>query len=117
MNYKIIKFETEDGDIIYVEAEEIQFGRDDYNEGLAVAGSKDEEGSSIKNATSKFEKALEPIRKISNHLVQNIKDIDITPDEVSVELGLKFNAEAGIIISKASTEANIKINLTWKRAL
>ena len=117
MNYKIVKFETEDGDIIYVEAEDMQFGREDNNQGLAVAGSENDEGKNIKNATSKFEKALEPIRKISNHLVQNIKDIDITPDEVSVELGLKFNAEAGIIISKASSEANIKINLTWKSAL
>ena len=79
-----------------------------------MVGSVDEEGG-IKKANSKFEKALEPIRNISNQLVQNIKDINITPDEVSVELGLKFNAEAGIIISKASTEANIKINITWKK--
>jgi hypothetical protein len=38
------------------------------------------------------------------------------PDEVAVEFGVKMTVETGAVIAKASTDANFKINLTWKKS-
>jgi hypothetical protein len=35
---------------------------------------------------------------------------------VAVEFGVKMSAETGAVIAKASTEANFKINLSWKKS-
>jgi len=48
--------------------------------------------------------------------LQQLRSLAEPPDEVAVEFGVKMNAETGAIIAKASTEANFKINLTWKKA-
>jgi hypothetical protein len=36
-------------------------------------------------------------------------------DEVSASFGITLTAEAGVIVSKASTEANFDVSLTFKR--
>ena len=113
MSNKIVQFNTDDGDSIYIETEEVNTNSNEA--GFAAVGLSEDEKSGINKASSKFEKALEPVKRVSNHLIQNIKDIQIAPDEISIELGLKFSAEAGMIISKASTEGNIKVNLSWKK--
>ena len=39
--------------------------------------------------------------------------MDLRPDEVTVEVGIKFVGEAGIVIARASTEANLVVTLKW----
>jgi hypothetical protein len=39
----------------------------------------------------------------------------ISPDELELEAGLKFVAEAGIVLSKYGAEASISVKLKWRR--
>ncbi len=111
---KIIKFPTDEQDeFIYVEVEDMpRLG--ETGDGLVAVGAE-EEDEGVKKATSKFEKALGPIKSIADSVINKIRQISDSPSEIVVEVGLKFNAEAGIVISKASTEANLKITMSWKK--
>lgn len=69
----------------------------------------------IATATDTFEAALAKIRYAAEGILSQLRSLAQPPDEVEVEFGVKMNAETGAIIAKASTEANFKINLTWKK--
>jgi hypothetical protein len=68
-------------------------------------------GEVAARASDSFEKALDKLlpatRAVSTKLQQ------LQPDELTVELGVKLTAEAGVILSKAAGEANFTITLKW----
>ncbi len=41
--------------------------------------------------------------------------IPVEFSEVDIEFGIKLGFEAGVVLSKASTEANLNVTLKWKR--
>ncbi len=106
MKKQFIEYLTEEGIVITVEAEP----------GPAVPGGTTliSGGGTLQKASARFEEALEPLGKISGAIIRKIKDLDTHPDEISVELGLKFSASAGVILTSVDSEANLKINLKWK---
>lgn len=62
-----------------------------------------------------FDEAVDVIKVIGNSVVAKVKEIDLAPDEVSIELGIKFTVEASAIIAKTSSEGTLKLTLTWKK--
>src|ERR1700690_2901866 len=72
--------------------------------------------AAMATATATFESALQTVRCAAEGILHQLRSLAQPPDEVAVEFGVKMNAQAGAIIAKASTEANFKINLTWKKA-
>jgi hypothetical protein len=48
-------------------------------------------------------------------VLHQLRSLAEPPDEVAVEFGVKMSAETGAVIAKASTEANFKISLSWKK--
>jgi len=66
-------------------------------------------------AEETLESALGRIRPIAEALIDKLRDLTQPPDTVQVEFGVKLSASAGAFIAAAATEANFKINLTWKR--
>ena len=58
---------------------------------------------------------MEKVRYAAEGILHQLRSLAEPPDEVEVEFGVKMSAEPGAIIAKASTEANFKINLTWKK--
>jgi len=70
----------------------------------------------IATANATFESALQTVRCAAEGILHQLRSLAEPPDEVAVEFGVKMNAETGAIIAKASTEANFKINLTWKKS-
>ncbi len=69
----------------------------------------------VATATATFESALQTVRSAAEGILHQLRSLAEPPDEVEVEFGVKMSAETGAIIAKASTEANFKINLTWKK--
>jgi hypothetical protein len=69
----------------------------------------------IATATATFESALGTVRSAAEGILNQLRSLAQPPDEVQVEFGVKMGAIAGAIIAKVSTEANFKINLTWKK--
>lgn len=106
MKKQLIEYLTEDGIVITVEAEP---GPGEQGGTTLISG-----GGTLQKASAKFEEALEPLKKISGAIIRKIRELDTYPDEISVELGLKFSATAGIILTSVDSEANLKINLKWK---
>src|SRR5581483_9489026 len=106
---KLLQFTTEDGDIFFVEADEPVAAP-------AMRGSGDEATRGVvQTASESFEKALKPLKDVSNTIISSIKDIVNSPNEVQVEMGLKFSAKAGIILTSLDSEANLKIVLKWTK--
>ncbi len=63
-----------------------------------------------------LDRAMTTVRAIGKRVTDTVKQIEMTdrPDEVSVEFGLKLDAEAGAYLAKAGAEAGFKVTLTWK---
>jgi hypothetical protein len=69
----------------------------------------------IATATTTFESALQTVRCAAEGILHQLRSLAQPPDEVEVEFGIKMSAETGIIVAKGTTEANFRINLTWKK--
>lgn len=101
---KILEFETEDGTILIEVEDDVSTG------GLANISD-----SGFTRSKKKFEEALQMVNHVSNKVISQIKKIQDSPEEVCVKLGVKFSAEAGVVIAKSSTEGNLEIAITWKK--
>jgi hypothetical protein len=63
-----------------------------------------------------LDSAMNTVQGMAHRVTETVRDIKLSerPDEVSVEFGLKLDAEAGAYIAKASGEAGFKVMLTWE---
>lgn len=62
-----------------------------------------------------FQEALEKAKLFAAKALTTFRDLDVTPDEVAVEFGIKVSQEYGAIISTSGVEANLKVKLKWKK--
>jgi hypothetical protein len=69
----------------------------------------------IQKAKDYLDDNLNKIKVFSSSIANSIKSLDFAPNELEVEFGVKFAADAGIIISSISSEANITIKLKWSK--
>lgn len=65
---------------------------------------------------SRFNEAISSLHAYASTLLDVVGEIDLTPSEVSVEVGLKLTGSAGFIIAKAEGEAEMKVSLKWEPA-
>ena len=49
--------------------------------------------------------------KVNSAITKNT--IEGRPDHVEVQFGIKFDAEVGVILAKASIEASLNVTLSW----
>ncbi len=73
-------------------------------------------GDVIAEAPKSFEEAMTSLKAYARSLQDLIMGLDLTPKEVSVEIGLKMSGSAGFIIAKAGAETEMKVSLTWEPA-
>lgn len=64
-----------------------------------------------------LDSAMSTIQAMAHRVTETVHGIPVAerPNEVSVEFGLKLDAEAGAYIAKAGAEAGFKVTLTWER--
>lgn len=105
---KIIQLRTDDGNEVLIEVSDVATV-DTFR-----SGANPDRGV-VDNIKDSFDKALAPLKGIANSIINTIKDIANAPDEVSAELGFKFSAKAGIILTSLDSEANFKIALKWTK--
>ncbi|MEU9353564.1 CU044_2847 family protein [Streptomyces griseoloalbus] len=58
---------------------------------------------------------LAGIRPFAEDFVSTFRDMPNGPDEVGVEFGLALSADADLVISRTTGEANFTVTLTWRR--
>lgn len=71
--------------------------------------------SNADDAPPGFEKALERVKPAAERLLATMSSLTSRPEAVEVSFGLKFAAGIGVIFTKASTEGNFSVKLTWKK--
>ena len=102
-----LKFELDDGTIVYIESAEIPKGAS----GLIPGTPHVTDQSAIS-----FGKSVETIRKMAVALIDNLRSgFAEQPDEISVSFGLKASADVGnLVVSRGGMEANYNVSLRWR---
>jgi hypothetical protein len=67
----------------------------------------------IERAVGSFEAAVAKVKPVAAAVVGQFVDVVHGTTEVKVKFGLKFNAEAGVVIASAGSEANFEIEVSW----
>lgn len=58
---------------------------------------------------------LEAIADATARVSETLRD-RLSPDEVSLEIGVGLSGEVGWFFAKSAMEANLKVTLTWKNS-
>jgi hypothetical protein len=66
-----------------------------------------------KDQTPKLGDAVDHVLPAVREVANRIRDLELRPDEIQLEVGVKFVGEAGVVIARASAEANLVIKLKW----
>jgi hypothetical protein len=103
---RLVEFPLQDGGTVLVEATDVDAGP--TTRGLGSRGVPEQ-------ARQTFEDAVRRVQPAAQALISQMRSLADAPDEVGVEFGLELNAEAGAVIASASTKANFKVSLTWRR--
>lgn len=98
--------------IVEVDAGEVDAG----TPGFERAGLGDAGKQLVKDAGRRFDVALETIRPVADAVVEKVRQMADSPEEVSVEFGLNLNVKAGVaVLASSQAEAHLQVTLTWKR--
>ncbi len=104
---KLIEFKSNEG-VFYVEI------GDSVNTGHQTLVARD--GGLVVQATKTLEETLTPVTNAMKTIFDSVINSEVSPSELEIEFGLKFSADAGVIIAKASGEASVTITATWKKS-
>ena len=102
MSTKLIRLE--DGSLIEVEAT--------VDEAEQIAG-----GSAAERVHSTFDKIAPLLKKVCMPIANTRKELnqDMYVDQAEVEIGLSFESEGNVYVTKAKAGANLKIKLVMKQ--
>ncbi|MFE6286213.1 CU044_2847 family protein [Streptomyces sp. NPDC057877] len=72
-------------------------------------------GRVVARAARSLGDMLAGIRPVAEHFVSAFRDLPDGPDEIRVEFGLTLSADADLVISRSTGQANLTVTLTWQR--
>ncbi len=72
-------------------------------------------GRRLEQAKEKFEEVLGQIKPVTSLIIKTLNDLADSPDEATIEFGVKLSSNSGVVIASAGVEANFVFKLTWKR--
>ncbi len=103
-----VKFELEDGTVVYIESADVPKG----SSGLIPGGRG--EHPADQTATS-FDQSVQAIRKMATSLVEGVRSGFVEqPNEVAISFGIKASAElSDLVVARGGTEANYSVSLRW----
>ena len=105
MQTKLIKMETEDDKLIWIEADNLKAA-----EGELVGGRKKD--TITDNLFHSMIETIKSYTKIAYNTLKEIEDIK-GPNKISLEFGIKVGVNGTVYIAKGTGEANIKISINW----
>lgn len=116
----ILQFKTARGDIVSVEvADDVaRNAGGTATKGMVAKGSQPMTAKGLDEvvaaAPRSFEEAMATLKGYATALGDMIGDLDLTPAEVAVEIGLKMTGSASFVIAKAGAETEMKVSLKWE---
>ncbi|NGO47960.1 CU044_2847 family protein [Streptomyces ureilyticus] len=103
----VVSFELPDGGRVLVEpVDEEAYGLEE----IAVSG-----GTVIRRAQEGLDEALDGIRRLAAEAHTRITSIDVAPQRLELEFGVKLSGETGAVLAKASGEAHLVVRAVWER--
>lgn len=102
----MLELPVEGGGVLLVEAD-----REEIPAGLVLASPKP--GAVAARATRSLGEALAQLRPALSTIRAAL--LEHAPDQLSVELGVNFGGETGVIVAKGTAEVNLKLTMTWNR--
>ena len=108
MTYELaVRLGGDSDDVIVFEVD-----RGEVPDSLVLASN--DESKTTDQAVITLEDALSKLKPSLHKVVDILKDL--SPDETSVDFGLKIGGEYGIVIAKGTAEVNLAVHMTWKSA-
>ena len=102
---RYVKFDLPDGSTVVIES-------DGPDGGVVKAGL----GEVAERARETFEQAVEKARNAALVIVDKVRGLCDSPDEVEVTFGLKASGELNtLVVAKAGIEASYSVKLTWRQ--
>src|SRR6476659_10894440 len=101
----IVEFPMESGDVLLVEVD------DPMASGTTLRGGHGTD--MVERARLTYEEAVDRIKPAAESILQRMRGIAEPPDVISVEFGIKLNANIGAILASTSAEAQFTLTLTW----
>lgn len=105
---QLVEFALAGGDVILVEVDAPASARPQMR-GLANPQ------AIVEKAKISFDQALDKLKPAASAIISKLRELAESPDEISVEFGIKLNAAAGAVIASAGVEANYTVRLLWKQ--
>ena len=99
---QLVEFKLQNDDSVVIEVEEIG----DTSERVSRKDLK------VTHAESRFHDAIAKIRPAAEEVLTALHEMN-TPNEISIEFGIKFSGKVGAFIASADSEATFKISLKW----
>ncbi len=111
---RYIQYPTADGGTVLVE---IENQTEIYRGGAVQTGLGDVAQEAVVKVTTTFEDAVDVVRRTAQAIIDQVKGLSDSPDEVKVTFGLKATGDLGnLAVAKVGAEANYTVELTWKKA-
>jgi hypothetical protein len=104
---RLVEFPLQDGGSVLVQVDEAAAGP--VTRGLGDSRTVTEQ------ARLTFEDAISRVQPAAQSLISRLRALADAPDEVGLEFCLELSAEAGAFIASASSTANFRVTLTWRR--
>lgn len=108
---RLVEFPLENNTTILVEVDE-PFDSPDTSDGDVPRGMLASELAD--KAQQTFETAVSKIRPLAAAVIGQLRELRDSPEQVSVEFGIKLSAASGVVLASSAIEANFKISATWK---
>lgn len=102
---RLVKYRSENGGALVFEVEEVA------QPGTKLAAAD----KGTVQAAATLERALDEVEPMITSLCNKLQGMVSSPQQVNIELGLKFTAGFGVILAKAGAEGHCKISLTWTK--
>ena len=72
-------------------------------------------GDVAATAARSLRDSFDQVRAAAEVALDRLSSLSVRPKTVELELGVKFNAEAGAVIARTAAEGNVVVRLSWER--
>jgi hypothetical protein len=95
--------DTGDGDAsIAVEVDAAGYGYQEAGPGERVFSSET------------LDRVLARGRQAVESALREFRDMDVAPDSIEIEVGLKLSVEAGVVLAKSTSDCHFLVKLAWR---
>jgi hypothetical protein len=101
----LTRFEIEGGGTVLVESPD--------DDGITRATGRPE---AIRNAAETYQAALSGVRAAAMATLRELTGLPRQPDEISIEFGVRLDAQAGAVIARTGVEGHLQVSLLWKKS-